>query len=349
MEQPIEDAFHQAMVELHKQGSRVLGGRFGSAFLNMVNQYGGKEAADRLLLGRTPSEGFANLFLSGKENLVHSVEHLVLRDPWHTLFDEDQLEEAKCRLNEVDCPIPESGANLDANRDTPSTERSQPPPVQLIPMSASDEFAGWSIEDIQQQFFLVEILYREPPGTYFLRAKGVNAGPGTVLLFQTHGKVIASGVLIGQYEVSGTASEPRKSLLLDPSSILVFEPVDAAFIQRFWPDFKNFSQAKQKLAADGYEGFLRSIRVTGSSSQGLSLPGDEVSDATYAEGSVKKILTNAYERNPKARAACIEHHKAVCAICEFDFGSTYGQVAAGFIHVHHKKQLARCHTFTRSE
>ena len=59
----------------------------------------------------------------------------------------------------------------------------------------------------------------------------------------------------------------------------------------------------------------------------------------YVEGSMKQIVVNAYERDPRARRACIEHHGMRCAICRFDFGEFYGPEAEGFIHVHHIKPL----------
>ncbi|MDR0212268.1 MAG: HNH endonuclease [Pseudomonas putida] len=55
----------------------------------------------------------------------------------------------------------------------------------------------------------------------------------------------------------------------------------------------------------------------------------------YLEGAVREVTVNAYERSAQARAACIDHYKAVCVACEFDFGLIYGKVAEGLIHVHH--------------
>jgi hypothetical protein len=61
---------------------------------------------------------------------------------------------------------------------------------------------------------------------------------------------------------------------------------------------------------------------------------------TSIEGAVRKILVNAYERNPVARARCLEHYGHTCAACGVNFGKLYGQVAEGFIHVHHLRQLS---------
>ena len=68
---------------------------------------------------------------------------------------------------------------------------------------------------------------------------------------------------------------------------------------------------------------------------------EELHDKTYPEGASKKIIVNAYERNPKARAECIKIHGTRCAVCDFDFGKFYGSHGEGFIHVHHLKSLSK--------
>jgi 5-methylcytosine-specific restriction protein A len=55
----------------------------------------------------------------------------------------------------------------------------------------------------------------------------------------------------------------------------------------------------------------------------------------YAEGAKITVTINAYERNAKARGACITHHGVSCAVCNFDFGRVFGDLGVGFIHVHH--------------
>lgn len=55
----------------------------------------------------------------------------------------------------------------------------------------------------------------------------------------------------------------------------------------------------------------------------------------YTEGARLSVTINAYERNPKARAACIAHHGCACTVCKIDFSEVYGTIGAGFIHVHH--------------
>ncbi len=53
------------------------------------------------------------------------------------------------------------------------------------------------------------------------------------------------------------------------------------------------------------------------------------------EGASETVSVNVYERNTAARNKCIQHHGAVCCVCNFDFERVYGEIGIGFIHVHH--------------
>lgn len=59
------------------------------------------------------------------------------------------------------------------------------------------------------------------------------------------------------------------------------------------------------------------------------------SDESLVEGAAKTVVVNAYERNPLARARCLEHHGYSCAVCKFNFASVYGELGKNYIHVHH--------------
>ena len=68
---------------------------------------------------------------------------------------------------------------------------------------------------------------------------------------------------------------------------------------------------------------------------------DEVPQNTVrTEGSVIKVTVNRYERDDNARNECIEYYGLKCQVCEFDFEKTYGDLGAGFIHVHHTVPLS---------
>jgi len=60
----------------------------------------------------------------------------------------------------------------------------------------------------------------------------------------------------------------------------------------------------------------------------------------FREGQRTSVLVNRYERDPKARKACLEHYGCSCAACGFVFSSFYGALGEGVIEVHHLEQLS---------
>lgn len=67
----------------------------------------------------------------------------------------------------------------------------------------------------------------------------------------------------------------------------------------------------------------------------------EVDVRDFFEGGVRTITVNRYERDPRARRACLAHYGSTCFVCGVDlvkiYGKTLGQTA---IHVHHIKPMA---------
>lgn len=61
--------------------------------------------------------------------------------------------------------------------------------------------------------------------------------------------------------------------------------------------------------------------------------------ALIAEGALLRRMIIARDRKRSVRVACIEHHKAVCAVCGFD-GEELGDEFVGLIDVHHKYPMA---------
>jgi hypothetical protein len=71
-------------------------------------------------------------------------------------------------------------------------------------------------------------------------------------------------------------------------------------------------------------------------------PSEKETEDTFGadEGTRFSTLVNRYERDPKNRKLCIRHYGAVCQACGFNFGSIYGEIGEGYIHVHHLTALA---------
>lgn len=66
----------------------------------------------------------------------------------------------------------------------------------------------------------------------------------------------------------------------------------------------------------------------------------EIRGLKFREGSMVQVTINAYERNPAARRACIDHFGYCCQICGFDFGKVWGDLGKDYIHVHHLKEIS---------
>ena len=88
-----------------------------------------------------------------------------------------------------------------------------------------------------------------------------------------------------------------------------------------------------------FEGLWRS--ASGRDVRRSGIDGEEhVPNRSYLEGTAIRVLVNRYERDREARDECVAHHGAVCAVCSFDFRHKYGDLGAGFIHVHHVVPVA---------
>ena len=60
----------------------------------------------------------------------------------------------------------------------------------------------------------------------------------------------------------------------------------------------------------------------------------------FIEGARQEVHTTSYERNPKARLACLDANGYSCIVCGFNFEKCFGNIGKNFIHVHHIKPLS---------
>lgn len=61
----------------------------------------------------------------------------------------------------------------------------------------------------------------------------------------------------------------------------------------------------------------------------------------FPEGALSRVEVNRYERDPRARKACLHHWGYRCAVCKFSFEDRYGPLGQDFIHVHHLRELSK--------
>lgn len=89
--------FTRDMAGIYERAKRDLG-YSATFFLRMLGEHGALETARRLVTASTPSDGFTALW--ERKRLDLTVEALVLKDDYSTLFDEEFREIAAARLRE---------------------------------------------------------------------------------------------------------------------------------------------------------------------------------------------------------------------------------------------------------
>lgn len=215
--------------------------------------------------------------------------------------------------------------------------------VRILPVIRS-EFGG--AEDFDG--FLTDVLPSRGYRYYF--KTGMRDAAGALVLFQNEGRLrgcalikeavrVPEGVNLGTSHYNGYYE-------LYPDTLTIFdEPVDTEQMESIVPGFTGFNQSKKVLDV----GILPMILDRPSLSAepiGTVIP-EEVSEptGTFNEGAVKRVRVNAYERNPKARRACIEHYaeddgRIRCQICGFEFSERYGEALIGMIHIHHLVEIS---------
>ncbi len=99
----LELQFHEEMLQIYHRAKTEC--RYNATrFLQMVSDAGGLSAARTLLSAPGVSDGFAALWQCGRLDLT--VEALVLKSPWRTLFSQHDLEVARKRLEDLGYKAP---------------------------------------------------------------------------------------------------------------------------------------------------------------------------------------------------------------------------------------------------
>jgi hypothetical protein len=130
------------------------------------------------------------------------------------------------------------------------------PAVRILPMSSRQKgFRGRTVEDVQAGFFLEELPFPPKSGRFRYPTSGLNAEPGTVVLFQYEGKIIASAVFERNERFARPEGSYRGAMWFDVESIRIFEPVGPEKLRSIWPEFQRLGHAKQDLDPVFYPAF----------------------------------------------------------------------------------------------
>ncbi|UYV20770.1 HNH endonuclease [Halomonas qaidamensis] len=125
-------------------------------------------------------------------------------------------------------------------------------------------------------------------------------------------------------------------LLYDPQSEI---KIDRSELEAFHPKVWD-SQGSGKIIPEEAASKLEELWLERTGGVEIPYADEFPEDSSVKEGATKRVLVNAYERNPEARERCIRKWGLSCAVCNFHFELFYGQLGKGYVHVHHLKPLS---------
>jgi hypothetical protein len=134
------------------------------------------------------------------------------------------------------------------------------PAVRILPMSPREKsFRGRTVEDVQTGFFLAELPFPPRNGRYRYPTAGLNAEPGTVVLFQYENRIVARAILDRNERFERPEDGYNGALWFDVRSIRIFEPVGPDKLRAIWPEFRHFGHVKQFLNPAKYPAFEKQL------------------------------------------------------------------------------------------
>ena len=103
----VEQKFNEEMRQIYDKSKELIPPYKPTRFKKMLDQYGGIETANRLLISSSKiPDGFTELYSRGPEALKLTVEYLILKPEYSALFNPDQQEIAKKRLKQLNIELP---------------------------------------------------------------------------------------------------------------------------------------------------------------------------------------------------------------------------------------------------
>lgn len=140
--------------------------------------------------------------------------------------------------------------------------RREIPAIRILPMSDKAKgFVGRSIENVQARCFLRELPAMN--GRYRYPKSGLNAEPGTVVLFQYRARIIACGVFLRDEKFERHKGGYAGAMYFEPGSFRTFDPLDVEAMRKVWPSFTRFGHVKQYLNPTRYAQFKRRLKNVG--------------------------------------------------------------------------------------
>jgi len=232
------------------------------------------------------------------------------------------------------------------------------PEIGVIPMSGPNEFPDKTSAEIQEEFFLRDLIHREGCA-YYYRKSGLISENNALLLFQINNEIIASARLnhVEPFDelVEG---EYKDALRLYPDSIQVFRPFSYEDLKTVCPDVLPLTNTKQKLSANNIVGLIGLIKKN-SLGYGLTDQGQQITtEAAVKEAkqlearelfkrinnskipiSDKKSEITVYNRNPYIKELVKRLAEGKCQFCR-ELAPFKDKGGEPYLEEHHVERLA---------
>lgn len=148
------------------------------------------------------------------------------------------------------------------------------------------------------------------------------------------------GTTVQNYESAGTGTDTTRVLGKFFSQVQRPSQQFDALAEQLaaWLDGHGVSLSRKTFEGTG--GIY--VRRGATSLSSLRPRGEEQEEAQEAfyEGAPVEVWQTKYERDPRARKACLDHHGYACRVCLMDFEARFGSIGRAFIHVHHIHPLS---------
>jgi len=299
--------FNAEMLGLFNRTGKAMG-YWPRYFLRKVRRVGGSRMAKDLLDDSSKASGFGRL--ADENKLELSVEYLVLQARWWPLFTDRERTVARKRLSDAGYDgVPEE--NGDSAEIVYFNNCCNRPHTELFQADAFYDLNTTGVQAKQAVDLPVgqECIVASKPSHDTAKLTWYSFASERLMRERGNGSHAKKcRVFLGTQTYSET-------MLISKASR---EPLYAPF-------FDKKDRFKQWAT-------IKAPRPTTASF--------EMEDEEFFEGTERRVIATIYERNPAARKRCIDYHGAVCCVCDFDFAAVYGEIAEGFIHVHHVKPMS---------
>lgn len=183
--------------------------------------------------------------------------------------------------------------------------------------------------------------------TLGVRKRGISLGDRAYLLRQNADRgIVGSGTFTSpvrtgpHWDGSGRLAQLADiawDTVLHYEDRLTVEKLKAEIPGVRWNRIQGSGISVPEPAAEG----LRQLWLTHTDQKLFRSPDEPIALTLYPEGALSQVQVNRYERDPRARKACLEAKGYNCVVCGFSFEQHYGPLGKNYIHVHHVIELSK--------